>query len=85
MVHELFHIDAHWEKYAPGNGHVRDRSFKVDQYFSGYPGLHRIVTKQAYGAYYTKVFARLQKLANGGQMVATNGNLPQQTSQPREK
>jgi len=77
MVHELFHVDAHWEKYAPGNGHVKDIKFTVKKHTGN--NFYQNVERKAYGPYYTKVLARLDKFAKGGKHVATNGKLPQQT------
>jgi len=76
MVHELFHVDAHWQKFAPGLGHVEDAEFEIIQRsWNGKNVIQKVVTRKAYGPYFTKVFARLQKAANG-EKVARNGTQP---------
>ncbi|RSL77689.1 hypothetical protein CEP51_008828 [Fusarium floridanum] len=64
MVHELFHIDANWQRHAPGNGHIMDRNMII----KGETG-----KKKVYGPLYTKVLARWAK-DDVGHYVATNAD-----------
>jgi hypothetical protein len=63
MVHELFHIDANWQRHAPGNGYVMDREMIIEG---------ETKAKKAYGPLYTKILARWAK-NDVGHYVATNG------------
>ena len=64
-IHELFHIDANWNKVAPSNGHVLDRRMRI-------AGPNGPMTVMAYGPEYTKVLAKWGG-SNTGHLVATNG------------
>ncbi|KAL6353874.1 hypothetical protein LRP88_12869 [Fusarium phalaenopsidis] len=66
MVHELFHIDANWQRHAPGNGHVMDRKMVIE-------GETKV--KRAYGLLHTKVLARWAKNDVGHYVVTNADNL----------
>jgi len=82
MVHELFHVDAHWEKYAPGNGHVKDIKFTVKKHTGN--NFYQNVERKAYGPYYTKVLARLDKFAKAENMLRRMVSCPNKPTGPGE-